>query len=484
MSSHRYTLTLAVTVAAFISCAENVPAYALAGKTWPAGTVVVLQIGLSNPLLPLIDGSTSWDANIFPVIDRWNQQLGRLQFNGVINSSATASSGDQVNSVVFSNSVFGQSFGTGTLATTYYRTQGSSMIEADVLLNRAQTFDSYRGPLRLGGVGGYALADIQRVVLHELGHVLGLNHPDGASQQVDAIMNFQISDRETLSADDIAGGQSLYGAAAAAPTPTPTPSGAPSRLVNISTRMKVGVNDDVLIGGFIVRGSLPKKVIIRASGPSLTAGGVAGAMSDPTLELHDGTGRIIAQDDNWQTGGQSAEITATGLAPSRPEEAAVIAILPPGNYTAVVRGANNTQGVALVEGYELDTPATRLVNLSTRGRIGLGDEVLIGGLIVQGGAPKNVIVRALGPSLSASVSGAMANPILEMYNNSGTLIAANDNWATSAQRAEITASTVPPTNDLESAIVTALNPGNYTAIVRGVGGTTGVGLVEVFDLEP
>ncbi|MGI9086739.1 MAG: matrixin family metalloprotease [Chthoniobacterales bacterium] len=464
-------------------------AYALQGKSWPAGSVIVLQLGLGNAPQTLSDGNTSWDQAVLPVITAWNQQLGSIQFSAVINPTA-ASSGDHLNSVVFANSVFGQSFGGGTLAVTYYRTQGTAMIEADVLVNTAQTFDSYRGPLRFGS-GGYATGDLRRVLLHELGHGIGLNHPDGAGQHIDAVMNSVISDRETLASDDIAGAQSIYGVAAPVPTPPPapvptpipTPNG-PTRLANISTRMKVGLGDDVLIGGFIVKGTQPKKMIIRASGPSLTAAGVPGAMRDPVLELHDGTGATIAQNDNWQTGGQSAEITATGLAPSQALESAVVATLQPGNYTAVVRGANNTQGIALVEGYELDTPTTRLVNLSTRGRIGLNDEVLIGGLIVQGSAPKKVIVRALGPSLAGFVNGALADPVLEMYNNSGTLIASNDNWSTSSQSAEIIATTVPPPNNLESAIVTTLPPGSYTAIVRGVNATSGVGLVEVYDLEP
>lgn len=482
----RVALCLVLACVAFGSASTTAHAYALEGKSWPGGSTIVLQLGLGNPSLPLADGNTSWNAAILPALDLWNQQLGRVQFTGVMNSSAAASTGDHINSVVFSTSVFGQTFGNGTLAVTYYRSQGSTMIEADVLLNLAQAFDSYRGPLRFGGAGGFATGDIRRVLLHELGHAIGLNHPDGAGQQVDAIMNATTSNRETLAGDDIAGAQSLYGAPAPTPTPTPTPvpGGDPSRLANISTRMKVGLNDDVLIGGFIVKGSQPKRMIIRASGPSLTAGGVAGAMGDPVLELHDGTGRIIAQNDNWRTGGQAAEIIATGVAPAQPEESAVVASFAPGNYTAIVRGSNNTQGVALVEGYELDTPTTRLVNLSTRGRIGIGDEVLIGGLIVQGSTPKRVIVRALGPSLAAAVSGALADPILELHNSAGTLIASNDNWSTSAQRAEIVASTVSPANDLESAIVTTLAPGSYTAIVRGVNNTTGVGLVEVFDLEP
>jgi len=482
----RAVLCLALTIIACGSVSRTAQGYALAGKSWPSGSTIVLQLGLGNPPLPLSDGNTSWNTAILPALEQWNQQIARVQFSGVVNSSAAASTGDLVNSVVFATNVFGQSFGNGTLAVTYYRTQGANMIEADVLVNRAQTFDSYRGPLRFGGAGGFATGDIRRVLLHELGHAFGLNHPDGAGQHIDAIMNSITSDRELLSSDDIAGAQALYSAPAPTPSPTPTvPAGSgPSRLANISTRLKVGLNDDVLIGGFVIRGSQPKRLIIRASGPSLAAAGVAGVMGDPVLALHDSTGGIIGQNDNWQAGGQTAEITATGLAPARLEEAAVVANLQPGAYTAIVRGANNGQGVALVEAYELDTPATRLINLSTRGRIGMGDEVLIGGLIVQGSGAKRVIVRALGPSLAASVSGALADPVMEMYNSAGILIASNDNWATSGQRAEIIASTVPPSNDLESAIVATLNPGSYTAIVRGVNGTSGVGLVEVYDLEP
>jgi len=261
----------------------------------------------------------------------------------------------------------------------------------------------------------------------------------------------------------------------------------PSHLANISTRLNVGVDDDVLIGGFIVRGPVPKRMILRAIGPSLTGAGVSGAMANPTLELHDSTGATIATNDNWQTSGQASEISASGLAPRNPLESAIVATLPPGNYTAIVRGVNNTTGIALVEGYEFDSTATRLVNVSTRGHVGVGNDVLIGGFIVTGSDSKTVIVRALGPSLGTGahpLPGALVNPVLELHDGSGNLLSSNDDWVNSPQHAAIVASGLAPPNSLESAILTTLSPGNYTAIVRGVNDATGIGLVELYDLDP
>src|SRR4029077_3311856 len=197
-----------------------------------------------------------------------------------------------------------------------------------------------------------------------------------------------------------------------------------SHLANISTRMNVGVNDNVLIGGFIVSGSPPKQLIVRAVGPSLTAAGGTGERANPMLELHNSTGALIASNDNWQTGGQVSQISASGLAPSNALESAIIATLPSGNYTAIVRGVNSTTGIALVEVYELDSTTTRLMNVSTRGPVGVNDDVLIGGFIVNGSQPKQLIVRAIGPSLTAAgVAGALANPMLELHDSTGALIA-------------------------------------------------------------
>jgi len=464
--------------------------YVLEGQTWPAGSTVVLQLGLGNPVLPLLDGATSWNAAAAPAANMWSSTVQRVQLT-TNNSSGLASSGDHVNSVVFATSVFGQAFGSNTLAVTYYRYSGSTMAEADVLFNQAWTFNSYRGPLQFPGPGP-AIVDIRRVFLHELGHALGLNHPDSGGQSVVAVMNSIMSNQEVLSADDLAGAHFLYGTSSGTPTPTPTPNptppaGSPSHLANISTRMKIGVAENVLIGGFIIRGTQSKKLILRAIGPSLSGLGVANAISDPVLELHSSSGAVIASNDDWTTGSQISDIQTSGMAPSDQYESALIITLSPGNYTAVVSGYNGAQGVGLVEAYEFDANTTRMINISTRGRVGTGDEAMIGGLMVQGAAGKRLIIRAIGPSLGVGpnpIANALADPTLELRDGNGGLLAANDDWNTSPQAGEIIATTVPPTNNQESAIVATLGAGNYTAIVRGVNQTSGVALVESYDLDP
>jgi plastocyanin len=285
------------------------------------------------------------------------------------------------------------------------------------------------------------------------------------------------------------------------PTPTATPAATPSHLGNISTRGFVQTADNVMIGGFIVQGTGLKTVIVRAIGPELTPFGVPDVLADPTLELHDGTRALIASNDNWQTtiiGGiitanQVAEIQNSGHAPTVATESAIIANLPPGNYTAIVRGVNNTTGVALVEVYDLSPDTGSILgNISTRDFVQTGDNVMIGGFIVQGTGPKTVIVRGIGPELTPfGVPDALADPTLELHDGTMALIASNDNWQTTiiggiitaSQVAEIQNSGHAPTMATESAIIANLPPGNYTAIVRGVNNTTGVALVEVYDLQ-
>ncbi|MGH8095063.1 MAG: sialidase family protein [Chthoniobacterales bacterium] len=257
-----------------------------------------------------------------------------------------------------------------------------------------------------------------------------------------------------------------------------------SRQLNISTRETVGTGDNVLIGGFIITGSTPKNVLLRALGPSLTAAGLTGVLQDPTLELHDSSGSVIASNDDWRST-QEAQIIATGIPPTDDRESALIATLDPGEYTAILQGKNNTTGTALIEAYDLDpTPASRFGNISTRGLVGTGSNVLIGGLIVSSeeSGQANVVVRALGPSLGTSgVSGTLTDPTLELHDSNGDLLAANDNWQ-DTQGGIIASTGLAPADPREAAIFATLVAGEYTAVVQGVNGTTGVGLVEVYNI--
>jgi hypothetical protein len=258
---------------------------------------------------------------------------------------------------------------------------------------------------------------------------------------------------------------------------------APPTLLNIATRMRVLTGDNVLIAGFIITGTEPKTVLIRGIGPSLSGVGVT--LSDPTLELHQGS-TTVATNDNWKLRpdgtSQQADIEATTIPPTNDLESAILATLSPGEYTAILAGTNGGTGVGLVEVYDLGLGANaQLANISTRGFVDTGDNVMIGGLILGGGSgAARVLVRALGPSLP--VAGALADPTLHLHDGDGGLIASNDNWR-SDQEDEIIATTIPPPDDLESAIVRDFAPGNYTAIVRGVNNTTGVALVEAYRLS-
>jgi hypothetical protein len=256
--------------------------------------------------------------------------------------------------------------------------------------------------------------------------------------------------------------------------------------VNISTRIEVGTDSDVLIGGFIVTGVAPKKVIIRALGPSLQTNGqpVPGRLLDPLLELHGGDGSVLQKNDDWRTD-QEQEISNTGLAPTDDREAAIVATLQPGFYTAVVQGAGATTGIGLVEIYDLDATApAQIAQISTRGNVLTGDNVMIGGFILSGKGAVNVLIRAIGPELAqnSGVSGALADPVLELHNANGDLVRMNDDWRTDQQQ-QIEDTGIPPKDDRESAILETLGAGPYTAIVSGKDQSTGVALVEVYVLQ-
>ena len=256
-------------------------------------------------------------------------------------------------------------------------------------------------------------------------------------------------------------------------------------LLNISTRTHVLKGDKVLIAGFIITGTEPKTVIVRGIGPSLP---MAGALADPVIEVHGPSGELLGTNDDWKDAVTRQQISDSGLAPSNDLESALWGVINPGAYTVILSGKDEGTGVGSVEVYDLDQAAdSRLANISTRGFVDTGDNVMIGGLIVGGGSPSgtaNVVVRALGPTIP--VADALANPTVELHDENGATIAFNDDWKTrpdgTSQQAEIIATSVPPSNGRESAFVRRLPPGNYTAIARGKNDTTGIGLVEVYHL--
>jgi cyclophilin family peptidyl-prolyl cis-trans isomerase len=262
---------------------------------------------------------------------------------------------------------------------------------------------------------------------------------------------------------------------------TVTVEASPARLADISTRAQVGSGDSVLIGGFIIQGSVPKRVLVRAIGPSLIPFGVANALMDPALELRDMNGALLFSNDNWTTAANKQDISDTGRAPAASQESAILTTLAPGRYTAIVRGVGATSGVALVEVYDQDSgPGSLLANLSTRGGVGTGNNVMIGGIILTG--QKTVIVRALGPTLTQfGVANALNDPALELRNAQGTLVDSNDNWQSNPKKAQIQASGLAPPDAAEPALLVTLPMGNYTAIVRGVGAMpTGLALLEIY----
>jgi arylsulfate sulfotransferase len=254
--------------------------------------------------------------------------------------------------------------------------------------------------------------------------------------------------------------------------------------LNLSTRGTVASGDNALIGGFIVTGIDPKTIVFRALGPSLTGSGVSGALADPVLTVYDSSGTVIATNDDWQTDQGASEIAAEGLAPTNPSESATLQSLAPAAYTVAVTGKDSTPGISLVEIYDLSPGSnSKLANIATRGSVGLGDSVLIGGFIVGDVASATVVVRALGPSLASfGVSDPLSDPTLTIYDVNGSAIASNDNWQDDINATDIQQNGLAPVNALESAIVLHLPAGAYSAIVRGTGDGTGVGLVEIYNL--
>ncbi len=297
-------------------------------------------------------------------------------------------------------------------------------------------------------------------------------------------MNSITSSIDVLHSDDIAGARNLYDSGPPYRSSNPSPN-----LVNLSTRAFVGTGGNVLIGGFIIQGSQPATVVLRAIGHSLAARGVSNPLSDPLMEVHNAAGTLVAQNDDWFTDADAETIASYGLDPSNSRESALLQTLNPGNYTAIVKAYDNHDGDltgnALVELYDLNTSGGRAGNISTRGQVLAGDKVMIAGFIVGGNQGKEVVIRGLGPSLgSAGIANALSDPTIELHDSSGALMASNNNWQSDANAARVQEVALAPNQPVESALDRTLSPGSYTVILRGVGSATGIGLIEVYDLTP
>lgn len=260
------------------------------------------------------------------------------------------------------------------------------------------------------------------------------------------------------------------------------PPPAPSKVLNLASRLFVDTGERVSIVGFIITGDTSKKVLLRGLGPSLMANNVPTVLDNPVLTLFDDAENVLVTNDDWQQSPQATEIMNSGLAPKNPRESAILISLPPGHYTAVLSGSNGGTGNGIVEAYDLDTaPGSTFANLSTRGYVGSGDDVMIAGLIIGEGDSPPIVLRAIGPTLTtAGITEPLLDPTIELFDGNGVSIGFNDNWR-NPQLQAVRGSLLAPTDDREAAIVNMfLTPGNYTAVVRGRNDTTGVALVEAY----
>ncbi len=559
----------------------SVHAYVINQHVWANGTVI-MQLQLGAAPSPLTDGSASFNTPAQRALTTWNQYMVRTQLASVFDSNAGKVNGNGLNNVFFSDTVYGTAWGTRILGITLtrYNTATNLRSETDVLINTSYTWDSYSGVLRHGTNAAY---DIARVLLHEFGHVIGLQHPDDAGQSVDAVMNSVTSDTDHLTSDDISGVTSIYGTTVVAPVITTQPvaqtaletdkitlsvaaqsSAVPSyswvyggpdgsfttikgatssaytinlaessdsglyyafvsnqagyvtsqgaavsvkplttspdtRLLSLSTRGNVGTGPNVLIAGFVVTGS-PKKMLIRAIGPTLSTYNVPGVLANPVLDIYDSSNKVIAHNDNWGDNSNADQIVSTAARVAAAAltkgslDSALLLQLQPGAYTAIVSGSGDTTGVALVEAYDADDAITstsgRVISLSTRGTVTGDAGALIAGFSVNGPGPKTLLIRAVGPTLAQApftLSGAIDDPFLTLYQGQ-TSLRTDDDWDTpiSSQPALNTAAArvgaFPLAIRRDSAMLVTLQPGTYTAQVTGFNGSTGVALIEVYEM--
>jgi predicted Zn-dependent protease len=420
----------------------SVQAYSLIGPSWASGDIT-MHLQLGAPSAPLSDGSTNWNLLAETAFQEWNQHLTRSRFTFVRESTAARTSGNRLNNIFFSSSVYGESWGNGVLAVTLSSRNSRNTNESDVLFNSRLQWDSYRGPLRRN------VMDFYRVALHEFGHVLGLDHPDEARQSVTALMNSTVSNLDSIQADDIAGVRALYqGTAAAgiAPSILAQPSSTTVQVTGSYTMNVAAAGTGPLSYEWSFRpaGTNTEEPLLLADGPSYTIGSVQSADA--------GTYSVLVSNAMGSVESSSASLQVTPITTN---------------------------------------PDTTLVNISTRGVAGSGGAVLIAGLIIGGNTPKQVLVRAAGPALGDfNVPGVLSDPELTLYDSGGKVVARNDNWGSDGNSSTLAATFSRlgafqfKANSRDAALLVSLPPGNYTAHVSGVSGTTGVALVEAYDADP
>jgi alpha-tubulin suppressor-like RCC1 family protein len=499
-NSYAITATASPTAGGTVSCTPNPVTHGAsstctatpnAGYTFSAfsGDCSGASCVLSN-----VTAAKSVTANFAVALQ--TQTIGSIEFspstlaiNGTTTVSATASSGLTVAftsstptiCTVSGNTVAGEASGTCTIAANQAGNESflaAPQVTQNITVTKAnQTIGPITFPPSIFHVG--TTTEASATASSGLAVTFGSSTPDICSVSGNTVTGVTAGNC-TITADQP--GNDTFAPAAQVVQTLAVAAANPPRLLNIATRGKVETVDNVMIAGFIIQGSSAKKVLIRARGPSLAAApfNVPGTLADPFLTLYSGATPIDTNDDFAQHA-NAAQIPADWT-PASAKEAAIVTTLSPGAYTAIVNGVGATSGVAIVEVFELDQPGTPLINIATRGPVQTGDNVMIAGLIIQGDAPKTVLITARGPSMAGpphNVPGTLSDPVLTLFSGQ-TPIASNDNWPQAANAAQIQTAIGAPTNTQESAILITLQPGAYTAIVNGASNATGLGIVEVF----